>query len=102
MAAPRCRLPATLRLSGAQKPAFCLTEEDVSLITVTRRLAMQLRKVARQALNLSSRGLMPSVGFPGGADVGGPTARRIQSQHFSSRRNTNTETPQIDVPPSRR
>ena len=43
-------------------------KENVTLITVTRRLAMQSRKIIRQALNITSRGLPPPVTFQTGPD----------------------------------
>jgi hypothetical protein len=38
------------------------------LIEITRRLAMQLRPVFRQALNLSTRGVQPPLTFQTGPD----------------------------------
>ena len=38
------------------------------MIEITRRLAMQLRPVFRQALNLSTRGILPPLTFQAGPD----------------------------------
>ena len=40
----------------------------MTLITITRRLAMQSRRIIRQALNLSGRGPLPPVTFQTGPD----------------------------------
>ena len=42
--------------------------ETITLITITRRLAGQLRVVFRQALNLWSRGPVPAISFATGPD----------------------------------